>query len=270
MSSEDREDFLTEDPEIPGQRWCLLSFLSPENVLKKKDVFFFNEFISKFEFNMKTKLVEEFLAKLTNNVNESLETHAVEFEKQDLSGVATSCRNAKLDVTGVLTSLQEFVKKNAQEMTYDNVKEKYDDYMYSNRERLEDEYYKKNDFHTTVRGLKIRGVYGSQEEANLRAKKLQKQDPVSNIYCAELGKWLPWDPEPSRIKEQEYAEDELNTLMKKYRENEEAREEFYRDIKNKNKNRERNIDNVVGPSQTDSSSMFDQMGDLAMQRKLNN
>ena len=265
MSSEGHEDFLSADPEIPGQRWCLLSFLSPENVLKKKDVYFFNEFVSKFEFNMKTKLVEEFLAKLTQNVNDSLETHAVEFEKQDLSGVAITCRNAKLRVDSVLTSLQEFVKKNTQEMTYDNVKNKYDDYMYSNRERLEEEYYKANDFHTTVRGLKIRGVYGSQDEANLRAKKLQKQDPVSNIYCAELGKWLPWDPEPSQIKEQEYAEDELNTLMKKYKENEEAREEFYRD--KKNKNRERKVENIVGPSET-NTAMFDQVGDLAIQRKM--
>ena len=27
------EDYLTEDPEVPGQKYCLLSFLSPENVL---------------------------------------------------------------------------------------------------------------------------------------------------------------------------------------------------------------------------------------------
>ena len=54
--------------------------------------------------------------------------------------------------------------------------------------------------------------------------------------------------------------------MKKYRENEEAREEFYRD--KKNKNRERNIENVVGPSET--NSMFNQVGDLAIQRKMEN
>jgi hypothetical protein len=31
-----KEDFLDEDNEIPGQRFCLLSFLSPEKVLEKK------------------------------------------------------------------------------------------------------------------------------------------------------------------------------------------------------------------------------------------
>ena len=39
MSSKD-DDFLTEDPDVPGQKFCLLSFLSPENVLKNKLFFF--------------------------------------------------------------------------------------------------------------------------------------------------------------------------------------------------------------------------------------
>lgn len=264
MSSEERIDFLDVDPEIPGQKWCLVSFLSPENVLKNKELYFFNQFVNQFETNMKTKLTEEFLAKLTQSVNDSLETHAVEFEKQDLSGVATTCRNAKLRVDTVLTSLNGFVKKNLDEFSYDKMKEKFDDYMYVNRERLEDVFYKENNFQPTIRGLKIRGVYGSEEEANFRSKKLQKSDPLFNIYCAEVGKWIPWDPEPSRIKNQEYAEDELNMLMKKYKENEDAREEFYRE--KKQKNQERKIENIAGPSQ---SSMFNEVGDLALQRKMN-
>jgi hypothetical protein len=57
MATEEREDFLNEDPEISGQKWCLLSFLSPENVLKNKDVFFFEQFVKNFEINVKTKLI---------------------------------------------------------------------------------------------------------------------------------------------------------------------------------------------------------------------
>ena len=34
------EDFLDEDKPIPGQSYCCLSFLSPEKVLQKKEVFF--------------------------------------------------------------------------------------------------------------------------------------------------------------------------------------------------------------------------------------
>ena len=257
MATEEHEDYLNEDPAIPGQKWCLLSFLSPENVLKKKELYFFEQFLSGFEVSVKTKLVEEFLAKTVQTVNESLETHALEFENQDLSGVAMSCRNAKLRVDSVLSSLEQFVKKNMNELKYDGLKEKYDTFIYSSREHLEDEYYKQNDFHTTVRGLKIRGVYGSPEEAEKRSRSLRKQDPIHNIYSAEVGKWLPWDPEPSQIKEQDYAEEELNVLMKKYKENEDAREEFYRE---KKANRKVNPNNL-------ESSMFND-GDLALQRKM--
>jgi hypothetical protein len=261
-SSDEREDYLTVDPEIPGQKWCLLSFISPENVLKNKDTFFFEQFLNNFEVNVKTKLIEQFLAKTTQGINDSLERHAVEFEKQDLSGVAVSCRNAKVRVDETLASLQEFVKKNVSDLKSDNIKEKYDDFMYLNRQRLEDDFYKKNEFHTTVRGLKIRGVYGSAEEAEMRSKKLRKQDPIHNIYSAEVGKWLPWDPEPSQIKEQDYAEEELNVMMKKYRENEDAREEFYREKKANRKVNPHNLENSV-----ESNSMFDSP-DLAIQRKL--
>ena len=38
------EDFLDEDKPIPGQSYCCLSFLSPEKVLQKKEVFFVKEF----------------------------------------------------------------------------------------------------------------------------------------------------------------------------------------------------------------------------------
>jgi hypothetical protein len=46
-----------------------------------------------------------------------------------------------------------------------------------------------------------------------------------------VGFWLPWDPEPSDVADQEYADDQLNQLMKKYKENETQRDEFYAEEK---------------------------------------
>ena len=34
------EDFLEVDPEIPGQKYCCLSFLSPEKLMKDKNLFY--------------------------------------------------------------------------------------------------------------------------------------------------------------------------------------------------------------------------------------
>jgi hypothetical protein len=53
MANPDVEDFLTEDPEIPSQRFVLLSFLSPEKVLARKDLFFFEEFLKNYEVEWK-------------------------------------------------------------------------------------------------------------------------------------------------------------------------------------------------------------------------
>ncbi len=47
-------DFLDEDREIPSQRFVLLSFISPENVLDKKEHFFFDRFLKNYEVEWKT------------------------------------------------------------------------------------------------------------------------------------------------------------------------------------------------------------------------
>jgi len=254
---------LKPDEVIPGQEYCLVSFISPENVLKNKDVFFFQQFINQFEVNFKTNLLEQFLANNVNSINNTLETHAIEFDKLDLSGVAQTCRNAKLHINDTINSLQEFSNKNLSELSYDKMKDKYDTFMYTNSKRLENDFYIQNDFTPTVRGLKIRGSYSSQEEASHFAKKLQKKDPYFNIYSVKVGQWLPWDPQSSEVKDQVYQEEELNTLMKKYRENEDAREEFHRETRNRN----RNTENTAGSSST-HDTIFEGTGDLAIQRKM--
>ncbi len=39
------EDFLDVDQPIPGQQYCVLSFISPEKVLKQKESYFNSEFL---------------------------------------------------------------------------------------------------------------------------------------------------------------------------------------------------------------------------------
>ena len=222
-----KEDYLTEDKEIPGQRYCLLSFLSPESVLAKKDLFFFERFLNNYEVQWKTKNLEAFLAKQVNDFNGKMDAEAARLDAEDQRKGADICRASRVRVDEVLTSYQEYLKKNAKELSQTKIKEDYENFMYSNGKKLEDEFHMANSFQTTVRGLKVRGSYGSQEEAAARAKKLQKSDGVHNIFVGEVGRWLPWDPAPNNVQDQEYAEDQLNTLMKSYKDNEEARDQFY-------------------------------------------
>ena len=108
-----------------------------------------------------------------------------------------------------------------------NVYEKFEDFLYAHEEKLTKKYNDENDFQTSIRGLKIRGVYESRREAEVRAKVLQRRDPNFHVFVGQVGYWLPWDPNPDNIGEQEYANEQLNTLMKKYQENRSHRDEIY-------------------------------------------
>ena len=67
------------------------------------------------------------------------------------------------------------------------------------------------------RGIKVRGVYSTKEEATKRAEFLQKIDPDFNIYVGEVGKWLGWDPDPNTIDDQVYREKKLQDIMDGYK-----------------------------------------------------
>jgi len=163
----DTEDFLESDPQIRGQNYCCLSFVSPEEVLVNKDVFFAGKF---------------------------------------------------LEVMGKKYDLDE-----------NSIQDKYKDFLYINQEKLESEFYEKNEFKTSVRGVKIRGTYDTLQEAQSKAKKLQNNDKGFNVYIGQVGFWLPWDPNPHNIESQEYAEGELNTLVKKYKENQEKKDQHFQE-----------------------------------------
>lgn len=177
MSSSEpvKEDFLEVDPEIPGQKFVCLSFVSPEEILKNKDVYFISEYFKRLHSNYKI------------------------IERADPS-------------------------ETPKELSFADFEEKWKDFLYSNQEELERRFYEENDFRTTMRALKVRGVYDSEKEAKTRAKLLQHRDKNFNVFIGQVGYWLPWDPNPHRIGDQEYMEEELNTLVKKYKENQESKD----------------------------------------------
>jgi hypothetical protein len=233
MSNNVDEDFLAEDPEISSQKFVLLSFLSPEKILAQKDVFMFNKFLNDYDLQWKTTKLEAWMGQQLQAVNTRLENLAGSLDKVDLSGAAVEVRNSLLRVDRFVEEFQQYTRKNMSELTQSELKKEYEDFLFKNSEALEEEFFKLNDFHTTIRGIKVRGVFASEAEASMKAKRLQKSDPTFNIYQGSVGKWMAWEPDPNRVKDQEYANDELNSLMKKYRENEEARDTFYTEQKNR-------------------------------------
>ena len=85
---------------------------------------------------------------------------------------------------------------------------------------------------TTLIGIKIRGVFTTYEEACIFAKKLQTIDPSFNVFVGDMGKWLSFDPNPDSIKNNEYENEKLNSMMKSYMDNQEKAKVFHEQRKN--------------------------------------
>ena len=122
------------------------------------------------------------------------------------------------------TKLQQIVTK---KVNYKGIANLWDDFLYTNNETLDKQYNNDVDFRTSVRGLKIRGTYDSYREAKNRSDQIAKFDKNHHVYIGQVGYWLPWDPDPHEVPEQEYQEKELNTLMSKYRENLVSKDQFF-------------------------------------------
>jgi hypothetical protein len=285
MSAPVKEDFLEEDLEIRSQKFVLLSFLSPENVLEKKDEFFFGEFVKQYEIDYKIRNLETFLVSVVRGINDKLTKEA---DKMDASGVdlsgsaltalteaAALCRKSRLNIGGILETYSGYVKENDKEIRKTSIKEAYDDFLFKNQNKLEEEFFARNEFRTSIRGLKVRGVTGTHGEAVAMSKKLQRSDTIHNIFLGEVGKWLPWDPKPHQVADQEYAEDQLNTLMKRYKDNEEARDKFVSEQRQElSKGAKKGPvisasdgNPISGESSDGWGAMFGGSDDLALQRK---
>ena len=88
---------------------------------------------------------------------------------------------------------------------------------------------------SSLRGIKLRGAFDTIEKASEHAKKLQSIDPAFNVFVGEMGKWLPFDPDPNnseKVKDSEYANQQLNQMMKAYQENQEKAKMFHEYRKN--------------------------------------
>jgi len=194
-------DLLEEDKPIAQQKFVCVSFVSPENIIKSKEQFQFDQFVKTWDM---VKSVEKF-AKFT----------------------AFLAYKYNLDTEQVTTDLTEFCKEESETLNSMSVSDDYKTFLDKNLEALELEYSKQHNFQTNTRGLKIRGVYPSQEEAEVRAKMLRENDPYFDVYVGPVGVWMPWEPDAYRTGKVEFLEKELNELMSNKKANEDNAKEFF-------------------------------------------
>lgn len=179
-------DYLTSDPDLPGQKFAVMSFVSPEDVLRSRDMFDLGEY----------------LRHVAEDVTGMFEKLSAKFEGD--------------------TQVQEMVgllrERHAYLWSSEELQRQYDAFRSAQGAQLLGAFQEKHGFQTCVRGFKVRGAYDSLQEARFRAEELHKRDPHHNAYVCAVGSWCPWSPNPDVLRDSEYAETELNTLMKAYKE----------------------------------------------------
>ena len=133
----------------------------------------------------------------------------------------------------------------------------YKTFLDNNEEQLDKDFGIAHNFQTSTRGLKIRGSYPTQEEAELRCKMLREIDPNHDIMVGPVGMWMPWHPEAYKTGRVEYMEEELNQIMHEKQKNESnAKSAFEQRVKEtKQKAIEENIKNAEKSGNTLSQTI---------------
>jgi hypothetical protein len=133
--------------------------------------------------------------------------------------------NIKID--DLLKDAEEFGKVRDKEIRETDIEEQWQVFLLKHEKEIQEKYDNKVDFRSNVRGVKVRRAFATVEEAQVMAKVFQRKYPKDNIYIGKVGCWLPWDPSEHLMPEVEYAEKELNEMMRRYKENEANREIFF-------------------------------------------
>lgn len=194
-------DLLEEDKPIANQKYVCVSFVSPEKILKDKQVFYFEKFLKEWEFSKTVEKYRQFMSFLSY--------------KYSLSFDALS------------SDLDEFVTEEKDNIRNSNIEDDFKTFVDNSEEALQNAFDKNHQFHTSVRSVKIRGVYPTQEEAELRCKMLREIDSHHDVYVGPVGMWMPWEPEAYKTGRVEYLEDELNQLMHEKAKNEKRDKEAF-------------------------------------------
>lgn len=203
-------DLLDEDKPISGQKFACISFVSPENVLKQKNMFFFERFLKQWDFSKCIKKTTQFLNFVAYKNN--------------------------LNFDNIMKDFEEFVKTEKNKLVETTIEDEWSTFIDQKEEELDAEFSNIHNFQTSVRGLKVRGVYGSQEEAEFRCKMLREVDPYHNVYVGPVGVWMPWEPDAYKTGRVEYLEEQLNELMKEKNNNDEyAKRQFDERVLNSKK-----------------------------------
>jgi hypothetical protein len=240
------EDHLDVDKPLPGQNYYCISFVSPEKVLKQKELFMYYHYEKAFY-----KKIREMM-------------------DNTLSTIIDGCEDGKVDITDIVK-----LKKNVlnvckdEDVTFSEFHSKFEDFIFRDEEKIGEVFDKENNFQTSVRGIKVRGVFDTKREADIRSAVLQRLDSRFDVFVGQVGYWCPWDPNPHKIDDIEYLNQDLNKLVKEYKANEIKKDQFYQEQKTQRQKDSLSVEERA-KHQKGLSEMRQQQEELKAQQQLDN
>ena len=194
-------DLLNEYPVIPSQKWGCYSFISPDDIIKKKELFMFEQFVKQWEYTKTITMYSDFM-------------HYLAFKY-------------KLNMDTLLEDFKEFVISEETTLKKNGVFDDFASFMDTNDDVLNKKYQADNNFQTSVRGFVNIGSFGTEEEAKKYSMDIRSQFPQHDVLVGQNFVWVPLNPDMYKTGNIEYMEEELNELHhEKVKNAKKAKEEF--------------------------------------------
>jgi hypothetical protein len=211
-------DLLNEYPVIPSQIYGCYSFVSPEKIIKQKELFLFEKFVKQWNFTKSVSQFSDFLQFVSFKYN--------------------------LKVESLLEDFKQFVQEEENVLKSNDVTGDFATFIDKNEDTLNNAFQKEHGFQTSVRGFVNIGNFATIDEAEAYAKKIRESIPHHDILVGRNFVWTPLDPDAYKTGRIEFMEEELNQLHHEKLKNEQsAKEDFDKRVfESKKKAIEKNIE----------------------------
>lgn len=194
-------DLLNEYPVLPSQTYGCYSFVSPEKIIKQKELFLFEKFVKQWNFTKSVSQFSDFLQFVSFKYN--------------------------IKVENLMEDFKQFVQEEENVLKAQDVVGDFATFVEKNEDRLTDSFQKEHGFQTSVRGFVNIGNFPTSEEAEMYAKKIRESVPHHDILVGRNFVWTPLDPDAYKTGRIEFMEEELNQLHHEKLKNEQkAKEDF--------------------------------------------